>query len=473
MYKLALVGRPNVGKSALFNRIAKKRIAIVDEAEGITRDRLYAPAVFKGVPFQLIDTGGIDTKSQAEFNEEIKRQSLIAIEEADALLLVVDGTVGLTSWDIEVAKILLRTQKPLCLAVNKIDQPGQEKLVHDFYSLGIKNMIPVSATQGSNIYELLEAALADLDSHDEKEDVNLPKITIIGRPNVGKSTLINHLLDDERVVVSPIAGTTRDSVEVPFSFEDQDLILVDTAGVRRKNKTHFTVDKFAAVRTEQAIEQADVCVLVIDAVAGLTTQDKRIADMIAASGKGCVLFFNKWDLVKGFRMEHAKAAVALESPFLAHCPMIFGSALTGRNALEAISLALDVFVSTRIRINTGQLNKFIEKALQKNHPPMLGGKRLRIYYMTQVSVHPPTFILFVNNSKLMGETYKKYLINQFREAFGFAGVPLQLFLKNKSQKKEKTALASAPSSKQIFSDIEEDELLDEDFAEDLDESYYT
>ncbi len=459
MYKLALVGRPNVGKSALFNRIAKRRIAIVDEAEGITRDRLYTTATFLGREFELIDTGGIDAKSKADFNEEIRRQALIAIEEADTLVMVVDGTIGLTIWDEEVAKILLRTQKPLCLAVNKIDYMQTEKLIHDFHSLGIKKIIAVSATQGNNIMELLEAAFEGFDFDSQVKRSPEARIAIVGRPNVGKSTLINHLLDDERVVVSPIAGTTRDSVEIPFSFDEQNLILIDTAGVRRKNKTHETVEKFAAVRTEDAIEKADVCILVIDAQVGLVVQDKRIADSICEAGKGCILFFNKWDLVKGFRMEHARKSIEMESPFLAHCPMVFGSALTGRNSLETISAALDVFAATKTRINTGQLNKFVEGALQRNHPPMLQGKRLRIYYMTQVSIHPPTFILFVNNSKLMGDTYKKYLTNQFREVFGFAGVPLLMHLKNKAKQKERKSVTAGS-----------EKLCAED---DLDESYFT
>ncbi len=459
MYKLALVGRPNVGKSALFNRIAKRRIAIVDEAEGITRDRLYTTATFLGREFELIDTGGIDAKSKADFNEEIRRQALIAIEEADTLVMVVDGTIGLTIWDEEVAKILLRTQKPLCLAVNKIDYMQTEKLIHDFHSLGIKKIIAVSATQGNNIMELLEAAFEGFDFETSTKQSPEARIAIVGRPNVGKSTLINHLLNDERVVVSPIAGTTRDSVEIPFSFDNQNLILIDTAGVRRKNKTHETVEKFAAVRTEDAITKADVCILVIDAQVGLVVQDKRIADSICEAGKGCVLFFNKWDLVKGFRMEHARKSIELESPFLAHCPMIFGSALTGRNSLDTISAALEVFSATKTRINTGQLNKFVEGALQKNHPPMLQGKRLRIYYMTQVAIHPPTFILFVNNSKLMGDTYKKYLTNQFREVFGFAGVPLLMHLKNKAKQKERKSVLSGTEKP-----------CNED---DLDDSYFT
>ncbi|MCX6994326.1 MAG: ribosome biogenesis GTPase Der [Chlamydiae bacterium] len=459
MYKLALVGRPNVGKSALFNRIAKRRIAIVDEAEGITRDRLYTTATFLGREFELIDTGGIDAKSKADFNEEIRRQALIAIEEADTLVMVVDGTIGLTIWDEEVAKILLRTQKPLCLAVNKIDYMQTEKLIHDFHSLGIKKIIAVSATQGNNIMELLEAAFEGFDFETSTKQSPEARIAIVGRPNVGKSTLINHLLNDERVVVSPIAGTTRDSVEIPFSFDNQNLILIDTAGVRRKNKTHETVEKFAAVRTEDAITKADVCILVIDAQVGLVVQDKRIADSICEAGKGCILFFNKWDLVKGFRMEHARKSIELESPFLAHCPMIFGSALTGRNSLDTISAALEVFSATKTRINTGQLNKFVEGALQKNHPPMLQGKRLRIYYMTQVAIHPPTFILFVNNSKLMGDTYKKYLTNQFREVFGFAGIPLLMHLKNKAKQKERKSVLSGTEKP-----------CNED---DLDDSYFT
>lgn len=433
-YKLALVGRPNVGKSALFNRLVNKRVAIVDEAEGTTRDRLYGFAAFEGKPFIAIDCAGIDAKSQAVFNEEVKDQALIAIEEADALIMVVDAQTGPTLLDNEVASILLKTQKPVCLAINKVDNFSQETLLHNFHNLGIKKMVAVSATQGYHVAELLETAFEGFswDTPQELPDERT-KIAIIGRPNVGKSTFINTLLDDERLVTSPIAGTTRDSIDTILEFDDQELILIDTAGIRRKKKESEVVDKFAAIRTEKAIERADVCVLLIDATQGVTVQDKHIADLVDQAGKPCLLFFNKWDLVKGFRMEHVREAVQLTTPFLAHCPLLFGSAQTGRNLTEVIEAALKIAEAAASRISTGQLNKFIEKAVQINHPTMLKGKRLRLYYMTQVETAPPTFVLFVNSPLLMEDSYKKYLTNQLREAFGFAGVPLRLYLKPRSQ----------------------------------------
>lgn len=454
--KLAIVGRPNVGKSALFNRISKKKIAIVDEAEGITRDRLYADADFFGMPFRVIDTGGINTHSKADFNAEIRRQAEIAILEADTLVLVVDARVGLTALDKEVADILLRTKKPVCLAVNKVDNIESETLIHQFYPLGISSMIAVSATQGLNIAELLESAFSSFtkENFEVEEDPTL-KIAIIGRPNVGKSTLVNYLLDDERCIVSPIAGTTRDSIDAKLVFEGIEYTLIDTAGIRRKQKESEVVDKFAFIRTERAIERADVCVLLLDATEGLTTQEKVIANMIEEAGKGCVILFNKWDLIKGFRMEHCLQALKIEAPFLAHCPTIFGSALTGRNIEKILALVNEVATASKQRIATGKLNKFVEGALQKNHPAMLQGKRLRIYYMTQVDTEPPKFILFVNHSNLMMDSYKKYLINQFRETFNFTGIPLVFHLKNKIRKERHTAIGD--SKEEYSHEIEEED----------------
>lgn len=462
MLKLAIVGRPNVGKSALFNRICKKKIAIVDEAEGITRDRLYADADFFGMPFTLIDTGGINTKSQAAFNEEIKRQAEVAILEADTLVMVVDALIGPSLLDKEVADILLRTKKPVCLAVNKIDNETQEVLLHQFYSLGISSMIGVSALQGRHIAELLEHAFASFPKEDFEVEIDHSlKIAIIGKPNVGKSTLVNYLLNEERCIVSPIAGTTRDSIDVKLLFEDEEITLIDTAGIRRKAKETEVVDKFAFIRTERAIERADVCILVLDATQGLTTQEKHIANMIEASGKGCVLFLNKWDLVKGYRMEHCLQSIQMDAPFLAHVPTIFGSAMSGRNASTLLSHAKKVFARARERIPTARLNKFIESALQKNHPAMLQGKRLRIYYMVQVDIAPPKFILFVNYADLMQESYKKYLFNQFREAFDFEGVPLQFHLKNRSKKdRQERGATSLPEEEE-----ESDEILLQEFED--------
>lgn len=429
--KVAIVGRPNVGKSALFNCIAKKKISIVDEAEGITRDRLYADAELFGFPFQIIDTGGIHSGSTSQFYKEVERQAEIAIEEADALILVVDGKVGVTTLDHDVARLLLRTKKPICLAVNKIDSLDHQDLVHPFYSLGIKEVIPVSASQSWHIAELLEALLKEFSRETSEVESQGIAIAIVGRPNVGKSSLVNYFLADERCIVSPIPGTTRDSIDVSFSYEGEPFTLIDTAGIRRKHSEHEVVDKFAAIRTQRAIERSEVCLLVLDSEKGLTVQDKKIANIIEEQGKGCILLFNKWDLVKGFRMEHCLQGIEQEAPFLHHCPKLFISAKTGRNVEKIFPLVKQVLEASKTRITTHQLNKFISDAMQRNHPPMLMGKRLRIYYMAQVDVEPPKFVLFVNNPNLMTDFYKKYLYNRFREEYGFMGVPINIYLKGK------------------------------------------
>lgn len=462
--KLAIVGRPNVGKSALFNRICKKRLAIVDEAEGITRDRLYSDADFFGMPFEVIDTGGINYRSDAPFNEEIKKQAEIAIEEADTLVMVVDSQIGITELDVQLAKILVRTSKPLCLAVNKIDENDQEYRVHQFRSLGIPNMVAVSAVHGWHIAELLETAFKNFQKPTEpippKQEIS---IAIIGRPNVGKSSLVNYLLDEERCIVSPIAGTTRDSIDIAFEHEGQSYILIDTAGIRRKKSEHEVVEKFASMRTERAIERTDICLLMIDAQQGVTAQEKRIAQGIQEAGKGCILLFNKWDLVKGFRMEHCLKGVEDEIPFLNYCPKLFMSAKTGRNVDKIFEQIRLVDAGSKQRITTHQLNKFVASCLQKNHPPMLMGKRLRIYYMAQIDIEPPTFVLFVNSPALMSETYKKYLYNQFRETWGFLGVPIVFHLKGKNKgKREKREPAIGDAAKKLEDEEDVLDVFDED-----------
>lgn len=484
--KLAIVGRPNVGKSALFNRICKERIAIVDEAEGVTRDRLYADVEFFGIRFQVIDTGGINSHSKAVFNEEIKRQAEIAIEEADTIIQVVDAQIGITDLDQEVSKILLRTRKPVCLAVNKVDDVSQTDLIHQFYPLGIERIVPVSATQGWQIAELLETAFEKIpkETIEEVEDDSSIKIAIVGRPNVGKSSLVNFLLEDERCIVSPIPGTTRDSVDISFIHEDQEYTLIDTAGVRRKRAEHEVVDKFAAIRTQRAIERADLCLLMLDVQEGMTAQDKKIANMIEEAGKGCILLFNKWDLIKGFRMEHCLRSVEEEVQFLKHCPKLFMSVKTGRNVEKVFALIQEVYENSRKRITTHQLNKFLGLAMQKNHPPMIMGKRLRIYYMAQVAIQPPKFIFFVNYPNLMTDTYKKYLYNQFRETYEFTGVPITFHLKGK-EKKERPAPthstdpaffghAREEEQEEEYDEYEEEEEfteLDFDLMEDEDEDF--
>lgn len=468
LLKLAIVGRPNVGKSALFNRICKKRIAIVDEAEGVTRDRLYAEGELFGFHFEVIDTGGINAHSKAAFNEEIKRQAEIAIEEADTIIQVVDAHVGLTDLDKEVSRILLRSKKPVCLAVNKIDDATQANLVHHYYPLGIKSMVGVSAAQGWHIVELLEAAFENFPRETQANvDDSSIKVAIIGRPNVGKSSLVNTLLNDERCIVSPIPGTTRDNIDVSFTHEDQLYTLIDTAGIRRKKAEPEAVDKFATIRTKRAIERADLCILMLDVQDGLTAQDKKIANMIEEAGKGCILLFNKWDLLKGsgFRMEHCLSSINEEAAFLKHCPKLFGSALTGRSLDQLFPHIQDVYQAASQRITTHQLNKFLQSAIQKNHPPMITGKRLRIYYMAQVDIKPPRFIFFVNHVNLMQNSYKKYLQNQFREAYAFTGVPLLFHLRGK-EKREKPQHEPEKIVRH-YSASKEEEWSDEDLEEEF------
>ncbi len=428
--KLAIVGRPNVGKSALFNRIIGKRLAIVDEAEGVTRDRLYSQSDLFGKAFELIDTGGINARSNADFNDEIRQQAEIAIEEADSLILVVDALCGPTDLDVELARRLQKGGKRLTLAINKIDGKAQETLLHNFHLMSIEQMIPVSAVQGHGISELLEAALDGLEAEEMDESAGL-RIAIIGRPNVGKSTFINTLLNEARCIVSPIAGTTRDSVDIAFTFEDQDYTLIDTAGIRKKKSEHEAVEKFSAIRTKRAIERADLCLFLFDAQKGLTAFDKRIATQIDKAGKPCILFANKWDLIHGHRMEHAEQALRHSLAFLQHCPIIFGSASMGRNLPKALHTLQMVHAESQKRIATPDLNRFVEKTLQTQHPPTIRAKRLRIYYMTQVSTSPPRFLLFVNHPSLLAPSYERYLYNQFRKTFQFTGTPLQFLYRGK------------------------------------------
>lgn len=465
---LAIVGRPNVGKSALFNRISGKRIAIVDEEEGVTRDRLATEVESCGFKFRLIDTGGMDPHSKDLFKKEIISQAHIAISEADTLVMVVDGRIGATALDEELAHFLLKSKKPLILAVNKMDTFEHDYLTHKFHKLGIKNVVGVSASHNINIDTLLELAWEGFTfSPEEGAPTNATKIAIIGKPNVGKSTLINALLDEERLVVSPIAGTTRDTIDLPILFKGKEYVVMDTAGIRRKRAEKSTVEKFAYLRTLDAIERSDVACLMLDATEGLLEMEKKILSAIEEAGKGCVIVFNKWDLVKGFRMEHCKTALHSLSPFLKHVPMLFISAKMGRN-LDKIFLEVDKVVAERSkRLTTGELNKFLERTMQLNHPPMLKGKRLRIYYITQVAVNPPRFILFVNYPALLADSYKKYLINQFREHFSFPGVPLIFHLRGKSGPKKKSA-PKEPLIEPIIFDEEEEDFDEECFVEGYD-----
>lgn len=451
--KIALVGRPNVGKSALFNAIINRPFAIVDEEEGITRDRLYAKSELFSRQFEIIDTGGLLGKND-QFHKEITQQAEIAIEEADGIIFVVDGTFHEPhALDIDVARILRRTKKPLCLAVNKVDSfEQQESMLQRFTTLGIQPMISVSASHRMHIAELMEAILkqipvTDLDTS-HAVDPDLCHVAIIGRPNVGKSLLLNTLLGEERSIVSPIAGTTRDMIDSTIDHKGSKICFIDTAGIRRKHKEKVTVEKFASIRTERAIERADICLLVIDCQDGITHEEKKIASMIEEAECGCIVLINKWDLAKNCRMEHAITQIEKEVPFLQHCPKIIISAKTGRNVDSIFDAITSVQKSMKQRITTGQLNKALMSWMQSYHPPMIGTKRLRIYYMAQIDIQPPKFVLFVNSASLINDGYKRYLINQLRKTFSFQGVPFLLKMRgredglqnNTKKEKRETAL---------------------------------
>jgi len=432
--KVAIIGRPNVGKSSLFNAIMKKKIAIVDEEEGVTRDRLYRQTDLFGYPFEVIDTGGINAKSKAAFNDEIRFQAEVAIQEADSIILVVDGMLGPHALDMEVAKILRKTNKPLTLAINKVDNPSRYTDEYKFASLGIETMIPVSALQNTNIAELLELALHSFNRNESAiQRPTYPCIAICGRPNVGKSSLLNAFLDEERAIVSPIAGTTRDAIDTNVVIGDKTYTLIDTAGIRRRHKEKEHVGKFSYMRTQLAIERSDLCLVVLDAQSGITTEEKKIISMIEDAKKSCILLFNKWDLVKGFRMEHCLKGIELEIPFAAHCPKIFISATSKRNIEKIFPAVEETLASQSARISTGRLNKMLMASMQKYHPPAIKGKRLRVYYMAQVTTKPPHFVLFVNSASLMAPSYKRYLVNEIRDNFQFNGIPLILTLRSKDK----------------------------------------
>jgi GTP-binding protein len=436
MLKIALVGRPNVGKSAIFNCIVKQSQAIVDEEEGVTRDRMYGRAELFGRKFEAIDTGGMMSDDEY-YGEEVTRQAKQAIEEAHAIIHVVDGQVGPQAIDLEVARIIRRAKKPSCLAVNKIDDASKMEKVDLFACLGIRPVVAVSATHRFQIAELLEAVLQQVPEHVEEIVSSHPKIAIVGRPNVGKSLLYNSMLGQMRTIVSPVAGTTRDSIDSDVEVGSTIYTMIDTAGIRRKHKERATVEKFAAIRTQRAIERADVCMLVVDCQVGVTSEEKRIARLIEDSKKGCVLVLNKWDLVSNFRMEHALQGLDMEVSFLAHCPKLCVSAKTGRNVVKIFPAIDRVLNSLKARIPTRQINKQLMQWMEAYHPPMIGGRRLRIYYMTQVGIMPPQFVLFVNSAALMEDGYRRYLVNKLRAEFGFEGVPFLLSLRGKASRGER------------------------------------
>jgi len=426
---VAIVGRPNVGKSTLFNRLLGERVAIVQDQPGITRDRMHGSAEWNGREFTVIDTGGLGLGAEDPFGQHIQHQAELAMEEADVVLFMVDAVEGLTPGDEDVAEFFRRFGKPIILVSNKADNPKREADSGEFYRLGLGDVQTVSAHSGRGVADLLDEVVEHLPPPEapEAEDDRI-KVAIVGRPNVGKSSLMNAILGEERVIVSPIAGTTRDAIDVPFEFGEQQYTLVDTAGIRRAGKIQGSVEFYTVLRAERAIERADVGVLVVDAGYGLVDGDKRVGGLIDDAGKACVIFVNKWDLVKGRTPREFGEGIRTEMPFLRHAPIVVGSAEQGKGMDNLLEACVDVANNHALRIPTPELNRVVREAAERR-PYSRHGREFKIYYATQVRVKPPTFVFFVNNPKLLHDSYQRYLENQMRAEFGFAGTPIRLIFR--------------------------------------------
>ena len=435
---VAVIGRPNVGKSTFFNRIVGKRISIVEDTPGVTRDRIYAEAEWNGIHFGLIDTGGIEPDSKDVILSQMREQAQIAMDMADVILFIVDGKEGITSADEEVANMLRRKGRDIVLLVNKIDNPRKiPDTFYDFYSLGVGEPIPVSAANMLNLGDVLDKIVSSFPEGAGKEDEST-KVAVIGKPNVGKSSLINRLLAEKRVIVSDIAGTTRDSIDTPFTWEGEDYTLIDTAGIRRQNKINENIEKYSVIRAVAAIERSDVCLLVIDATEGITEQDKRIAGVAHEAGKGVIIVVNKWDLLKKETntMKEYRETIEAELPFLSYAPTLFISVLTGQRVQEVMKTVKTVAENRSMRVPTGQLNSLISDAVMMKQPPSDKGKRLKIYYVTQVGIRPPLFSFQINKRELMHFSYARYLENKIREAFNFDGTSVKFVFREKGEKEQ-------------------------------------
>jgi GTP-binding protein len=438
---VAIVGRPNVGKSTFVNRLVGSRESIVDDMPGVTRDRLYFDVEWAGKPFTIIDTGGIIPGMEDEIMLSIYSQVEIAAEQADAIIFLVDGKDGLNPSDEDIANLLRKSvKKPIFLAVNKIDAPEKLSSINDFYALGIGEPHPVSAIHGTGyLGDLLDEIINILPEYKPEEENNKIKVAVVGKPNVGKSSLVNSLLGEDRVIVSEVSGTTRDTIDTELNVDGQDYILVDTAGIRKKARVEYGVERFSVVRSLKAIRNADVALLLIDATEGLTDQEKKISQIIVEDGRAFVLVINKWDAVENKQtnstVEYIKK-LEQEAPFLSYVPKLFISAKTKQRLNKIFPTVQEIFAETNKRISTNLLNKIILEALSLNPPPTQKGKRLRIYYSTQSNVAPPTFVLFVNNKDILSQSYEKYLENKLREAFGFVGAPIRIVVREKGEEKK-------------------------------------
>lgn len=425
---VAIVGRPNVGKSTLFNRLAGHRIAIVEDTPGVTRDRIYADADWLRHNFKLIDTGGIEPKSDDIILAQMRRQAQVAMETADVIIFIVDGKTGLTDSDHEVAGMLRRSGKPIVLAVNKIDSFKDEDNAYEFFNLGLGNPITISASQGLGLGELLDEVVSHFPDYDVEEDPDVVRVAFVGRPNVGKSSLINRLVGEERAIVSDIPGTTRDALDSYIETEEGKFILVDTAGLRRKSKVKAEIERYSVVRTLTAIERADVVVLMIDAVDGIADQDEKIIGYAHEMRKAIMVIVNKWDLIEKDDKTMDKYLKNLKSElnFLAYAPFLFISALTGQRTHKVLAMAQECYSNYTKKIGTGVLNDVIGKALMMKEPPVIGTKRLKIYYGTQTGVKPPTFVFFVNDPECLHFSYARYIENQLRDNFDFKGTGIKI-----------------------------------------------
>lgn len=434
---VAIVGRANVGKSTLFNRLTHTKRAIVDDFAGVTRDRLYEDVTWNGKTFTLIDTGGIELKSNDEILKNVRFQAEIAIEEADMILYVVDVTTGVTSDDQEVAQMLRRSGKDVILVVNKVERFDDLTDVYEFYTLGMEELIPVSASHGTNTGDLLDAVHAHLENLPETEELDDDRIhiAVVGRPNVGKSSLTNAIIGEERSIVSNVAGTTRDAIDSAFVHDGEEFVIVDTAGMRKRGKIDMATERYSVMRSLRAVDRCDVALFVIDAEEGLIEQDKRVAGYVHEQGKGLIIVVNKWDLIEkdDKTMKEFTEKIKSQLLFMSYAPIIFVSALTGQRVTRIIDIVKSVAETRMMRLPTSLVNEIVRDAVLKNPPPSDKGKRLKIFYATQVDVAPPTFALFVNDDELMHFSYLRYLENCIRKHFAFEGTTIRLEMRNKKE----------------------------------------
>ncbi|MFC4078106.1 ribosome biogenesis GTPase Der [Salinithrix halophila] len=431
---VAIVGRPNVGKSTLFNRIAGERIAIVEDKPGITRDRIYSKGDWSGRAFHLIDTGGLEFGEKDEVIDHIRHQAELAIEEADVIVFVLDGRSGVTATDEEVARLLHRADKPVVLAVNKLDHIKHHEEIYEFYQLGFETPIAVSSLHGTGTGDLLDEVVKRLpERQEEAYDEDTIRVSIIGRPNVGKSSLVNRILGEERVIVSPVAGTTRDAVDTPIRAHGQDYVIVDTAGMRKRGKVYESTEKYSVMRALRAIEGSDVVVMVLNGEEGIAEQDKRVAGIAHEAGRAVLFVVNKWDAVEkdDKTMSRFRREIDDHFSFMNYAPILFVSAKSGQRVHQILPLVKEVAEAHSQRISTSVLNQVLQDATMSTPPPSVKGKRVKILYATQVAVKPPSIVLFCNDPDLVHFSYVRYLENQFREAFGFRGTPIRLMLRRR------------------------------------------